>query len=256
MTQYVPKAQQAYGAFNGGEIIENKPIGFHREGGSLKAYSSLFYWAHATATVDSTIGLHPHQGFEILSFVLEGSIKHYDTQLDTWQALAAGDVQIIRAGNGISHSESMAAGSRLFQIWLDPDLSVTMSQAASYDDYKSSSFLRSTINDQLTVTHYAGNKGIIQLDTPSVQIEKWTISTSTALNIPLVRDQTYSIYSLEGSITIDDAIMETDDFLVIKESSQVKLHGNGQIFIIASPTILNYATYSLLMQERMGRQGL
>ena len=68
----VSKEEQAYGAFNGGEIVENKPIGFNREGGKLKPYSNLFYWANAIANVDSTIGLHPHQGFEIMSFILEG----------------------------------------------------------------------------------------------------------------------------------------------------------------------------------------
>ena len=40
--------------------------------------SNLFYWAHATATKDSTIGLHPHKGFEILTYVLKGKIRHYD----------------------------------------------------------------------------------------------------------------------------------------------------------------------------------
>jgi len=30
--QIINKESQAYGAFNGGEIVENKPIGFPREG--------------------------------------------------------------------------------------------------------------------------------------------------------------------------------------------------------------------------------
>ena len=66
--------------FNNGEIIENKPIGFPQDGGKLKPYSNLFYWAHAwTNNKKSTIGLHPHQGFEICSFVLSGKINHFDT---------------------------------------------------------------------------------------------------------------------------------------------------------------------------------
>ena len=38
---------QANGNFNNGEIIEKKPIGFSHDGGKLKPYSNLFYWAHA-----------------------------------------------------------------------------------------------------------------------------------------------------------------------------------------------------------------
>ena len=98
-------------------ILENKPIGFPQDGGIVKPYSNLFYWAHAWAPIeDSTIGLHPHRGFEICSFVLKGEIEHYDTLLDKWITLKKGDVQVIKAGKGISHSEKLKEGSEIFQI--------------------------------------------------------------------------------------------------------------------------------------------
>ena len=43
------KENQANGNFNGGEILEKKPIGFPQDGGMLRPYSNLFYWAHAWA---------------------------------------------------------------------------------------------------------------------------------------------------------------------------------------------------------------
>ena len=74
--QVIKKEDQADGNFNNGEILEKKPIGFPQDGGKIRPYSNLFYWAHAwTPKGKSTIGLHPHQGFEICSFVLEGSIN-------------------------------------------------------------------------------------------------------------------------------------------------------------------------------------
>jgi hypothetical protein len=51
----ISKSQQAVGAFNHGQIIENKPIGFPQDGGFVRPYSTLFYWARAEALVDSTI---------------------------------------------------------------------------------------------------------------------------------------------------------------------------------------------------------
>ena len=102
------KENQADGSFNYGEILEKKPIGFPQDGGKLKPYSNLFYWAHAwTPGTKSTIGLHPHQGFEICSFVLKGNINHFDTKQNKWIPLKEGDVQIIRSGNGISHAEEI-----------------------------------------------------------------------------------------------------------------------------------------------------
>ena len=112
---FYPPSVQASGNFNFGEILEKKPIGFPQDGGLLKPFSNLFYWAHAwTPGKRSTIGLHPHQGFEICSFVLKGNINHFDTKQNKWIPLSEGDVQIIRSGNGISHAEEIDDNSEIF----------------------------------------------------------------------------------------------------------------------------------------------
>ncbi len=243
--QIIKKEDQAYGAFNGGEIVENKPIGFPREGGPTKPYSSLFYWANAIAKVDSTIGLHPHEGFEIMSFVLKGSIKHYDTQLKDWKELNEGDAQIIRAGNGISHAEHMNKDSRMFQIWVDPNLNKTLQQAASYNDYKSSDIPISTESD-ITKLHYAGEKGIMQLDTSNIDIEKWKLNGSKEI---MDSNLVYSIYVLSGEVTINDAIAVKDDFVIV--DGPATLDGSCDLFVIASAKELTYETYGAMMQKRM-----
>ena len=117
MVRIYKKAEQANGQFNGGAILEKKPVGFPQDGGKLKSFSNLFYWAHAWSDEGSTIGLHPHQGFEIMTFIIEGEINHYDTKIDQWRNLKKGDVQIIRAGNGVSHAERLEPGAHIFQIW-------------------------------------------------------------------------------------------------------------------------------------------
>ena len=50
MIRVIENKNQAKGAFNNGEILENKPIGFPQDGGETKPYSNLFYWAHAWTT--------------------------------------------------------------------------------------------------------------------------------------------------------------------------------------------------------------
>ena len=131
------KESQADGNFNSGEILEKKPIGFPQDSGLLKPYSNLFYWAHAWAPdKTSLIGLHPHRGFEICSFILKGEIEHYDTLLDKWITLKQGDVQVIKSGKGISHSEKLLSGSEIFQIWFDPNIQESLYIDPSYNDFK------------------------------------------------------------------------------------------------------------------------
>ena len=82
--------------FNGA-FLENKPIPFP-DRGETTAYSNLFYWAHLEAFETAEFPLHPHEGFEIITFVFKGSLEHYDTATKVWTVLDAGGVQVIQAG--------------------------------------------------------------------------------------------------------------------------------------------------------------
>ncbi|PHS56258.1 MAG: hypothetical protein COB17_09615 [Sulfurimonas sp.] len=133
--RYLQKEEQELMPLFDGAFIENKPIAFpNREG--TTAYSNLFYWAHLEAYETSEFPLHPHEGFEIMTFVFKGSIEHYDTATKIWTALGEGGVQVIQAGSGVEHSERISKGTELFQIWFDPDFSKTMKKNATYKDYK------------------------------------------------------------------------------------------------------------------------
>lgn len=233
--------EQAYGAFNNGEIVENKPIGFPREGGSLKPYSNLFYWANAKANVDSTIGLHPHKGFEIMSFVLDGTIKHFDTKGNIWKDLTAGDVQIIRAGSGISHAEHMTKGSRMFQIWLDPDLNKTLQQDASYDDYQASSFPSSS-NDNYEQQVLIGESSPIKLDSPGVKVIRVKIYNSK-YSLDIGVDHVASVYVLDGKFELAKSTLSKDNFATIDDCDQIDIEGVGEIFVFITPLRPTYQTY-------------
>jgi redox-sensitive bicupin YhaK (pirin superfamily) len=59
-------------------------------------------------------GPHPHAGFETVSFLLEGEIG------DDQHKMKAGDFQIMTAGRGIIHTETIdkVARLRLLQLWV------------------------------------------------------------------------------------------------------------------------------------------
>lgn len=67
-------------------------------------------------------GMHPHRDMEIITIVLSGSLKHEDS-LGTSGQVLPGDVQIMSAGTGITHSEYNASATdplSLLQIWIQP----------------------------------------------------------------------------------------------------------------------------------------
>lgn len=249
--QVIPKENQGYGAFNGGEIIENKPIGFPQDGGELKPFSNLFYWAYAEAKVESTIGLHPHQGFEIMSFVLNGKIEHFDNQLNDWKPLHKGDAQIIRAGKGISHAEKMGEGSVMFQIWVDPSLQKTLQQPASYDDYRHEDF-PVEVENGISIKKYSGDGGPLTMDAPGMSISEWSFQQGSFERMADL-EKIYSIYVVEGEVKLNGEKAAQDAFVIIQDTDKIKIEteGDGKIFVIASDKKLSYPTYAEMMQARM-----
>lgn len=244
--QVIPKEKQGSGAFNGGEIVENKPIGFPQDHSSVRPYSNLFYWAHARAVTDSTIGLHPHQGFEICSFVLAGEIRHYDTKLRDWRPLKAGDVQIIRAGDGISHSEFMAKDAEIFQIWFDPDLTKTLHQPASYDDYPSADFPVETKEGAMLKT-LAGKGSPFRMDTPGVEIVQIDLNGAPH-TLEAEPSKIYSFYVLDGELSFNGQSAKTFDFVLLSDEASIELRTDtgAKLFLISSPKFPGYRTYGQL----------
>jgi len=82
----------------------------------------LRVWNDDTIAPQTGFPPHPHADMEIITYVREGAISHKDS-LGNAGRTEAGDVQVMSAGSGITHSEYNRENvtTRIFQIWIIPD---------------------------------------------------------------------------------------------------------------------------------------
>lgn len=68
-------------------------------------------------------GTHPHDNMEIITIPLEGGLTHRDS-MGSHATVRFGEVQVMSAGTGITHSEmnaSQTEKAKTLQLWIFPD---------------------------------------------------------------------------------------------------------------------------------------
>ncbi len=78
-------------------------------------------------------GMHSHHDMEIITYMLQGAIRHEDS-IGNGSVIVAGDAQRMTAGTGVRHSEFNASNqesAHLLQIWLTPE---SVGIAPSYEE--------------------------------------------------------------------------------------------------------------------------
>lgn len=85
-------------------------------------WGALRVWNDDRIAAQSGFPPHPHSDMEIITYVRTGAITHRDSMGNEGRT-EAGDVQVMSAGDGVTHSEFNLEGEEttLFQIWIIPD---------------------------------------------------------------------------------------------------------------------------------------
>lgn len=236
------KAAQVPGGFNGGAILENRPL-IPGHGDKVKPFSNLFYWAHAWSEQGSLLGEHPHEAFEIMTFVLRGKIEHYDSHTKAWKPLEAGSAQIIRAGSGLSHAERFFPGSHIFQIWFDPNLEEAIQEEPSYNDYPDTVFPTREENG-IKIKTYRSEDGPVAMKSAGLSILEYQLEAG-ARELALDPERVWGFYVVEGGLGMNQERLSIDDFWIARGESKLNLDVSEKtkLFAIGAPKRVSYATY-------------
>lgn len=146
------------------------------------------------------VGPHPHIGLQTVTWLLQGELIHKDS-LGSNQLIKPGQLNLMTAGSGVSHSEESTNKSNKIhgiQLWIaQPD--ATRNQGAAFEHHD---YLPETNVDNATATVLVGSFGsatsTARTDTPLLGVEM-TLGTGSTV-IELKREFEYGIVVLVGSV--------------------------------------------------------
>jgi len=170
---------------------------------------------------DDGFPTHPHRGFEIVSYMLDGGMEHGDS-LGVTHTAYPGDAMRITTGGGIEHSEMPAdgAGCNGLQLWVNLPREKKEIEA-DYADADAAALPTADV-DGATITTVVGEGSPLSLHTPMEYLDvrvdgtwEWTTPEGWA----------GFLYGVEGEGTVDGEAFEKGDVLPATDAGGVTVEG-------------------------------
>ncbi|HMR87641.1 MAG TPA: pirin family protein [Saprospiraceae bacterium] len=179
-------------------------------------------------------GRHPHDNMEIISIPLEGDLEHQDS-MGNIAVIKNGDIQVMSAGTGITHSEknkSLSNEVKFLQIWIFPN---KKNVEPRYD--------------QLTLNAEDRKNKLQQILSPSQDDDGVWIHQDAWFHLGSLDEgntQTYQlkkegngiyIFVINGEITVQDQKLNTRDGFGIWDVSEINISAgtNAEVLIMEVP---------------------
>lgn len=189
---------------------------------------------------------HPHRGFETVTYMLEGSMEHRD-HMGNIGRLGAGDVQWMKAGSGVIHSEMPKQEEgvmRGFQLWINLPASEKMTPA-TYNDIEASKIPHYRIGD-VNIVAIAG-----ELSANAIQLNGAVSGLSTdpayldlgfekddRIDIAIPDGYTALVYVFEGDTWIGEELPDKRHHLSKGELGRLSKYGQLHIRASADSKVL------------------
>jgi quercetin 2,3-dioxygenase len=154
------------------------------------------------------IGPHPHTGLQTVTYLIDGEALHHDS-LGTEQLITPGQLNLMTAGRGVSHSEE-ATGQyegklQGIQLWIaQPD--ATRKLAPAFEHHVDLPRIEA-MNTVATVLmgEFCGVTSAARHDTALMGAD---LKVFGRASFPLRRDFEYAVIVLEGSTMLNGEVLE------------------------------------------------
>jgi redox-sensitive bicupin YhaK (pirin superfamily) len=154
---------------------------------------------------------HPHRGFETVTYMLEGKMEHRD-HMGNVGLLESGDVQWMKAGAGVIHSEmpkQERGRMRGFQLWVNLPAAEKMTPA-TYDDiaadnipvYSLPGMQVKAIAGRLTVNNEALTGAVNDRSSEPAYLDIQVGKDALELEVEVPDGHTVLVYVYEGGVAV------------------------------------------------------
>jgi redox-sensitive bicupin YhaK (pirin superfamily) len=182
-------------------------------------WGNLRVWNDDTIAPQTGFPPHPHRDMEIITYVREGAITHQDN-LGNLGRTEAGDVQVMSAGTGITHSEYNKEDitTRIFQIWIQP------TRGGEKPSWGARPFPKGDRAGQFVVlaSGFAEDGDALPIRTDA-RVVGATLKAGETAEYPLGKDRRGYLVPATGAIEIDGVRVNARDGAAIRDEAVLRV---------------------------------
>jgi redox-sensitive bicupin YhaK (pirin superfamily) len=179
-------------------------------------FSALRVINDDSVTPGAGFATHGHRDMEIISYVLEGSIAHKDSEGNV-EVLPAGEFQLMSAGSGISHSEYNASKTeslKFLQIWIQPN---TLGNTPGYQQKNFGQAVGLT-----TIATPTGDKGTLQIK-QNATLSQLILAPNSEITYQVAVGRKVYVHQVAGQLSIDEQNLSAGDGAKLTDITTVTL---------------------------------
>ena len=173
-------------------------------------------------------GTHPHRDMEILTYVIDGALRHEDS-MGNGSVIRPGDAQRMSAGTGVLHSEmndSEAETCHLLQIWIRPE------RAGIEPGYEQRSFEPDELRDRLRpIASPDGGAGSITIH-QDVTILAGRLGAGVALRHEFADGRHGWLQVARGSVSLNGIELGPGAGAALSDEPEVELRALGEAEVL------------------------
>ncbi len=205
---------------------------------------------------------HPHRGFETVTYMLDGHMRHQD-HLGNVGELRSGGAQWMTAGRGIIHSEMPQQESgrmRGFQLWINLPAAEKM-KPAGYRDIQADEIPLAELPGGGKVKIVAGESqgvagAITGITTQPLMIDV-DLPAGRSFTQTLPEGHHAFVYPFEGKVTIGGQSVATNQAAILSPGTEVEITADGAarfLMLAAKPLrepVVQYGPFVMNSREEI-----
>ncbi|MEC7689832.1 MAG: pirin family protein [Pseudomonadota bacterium] len=171
---------------------------------------------------------HPHRGFQTVTYMLAGKMRHRDS-VGNEGVIEAGGIQWMNAGRGLIHEEMPEQESGLlqgFQLWVNLPAKEKMS-APGYEDIHPDAVPDVAIGQQVRVKILAGEFNGVSGPVKSHSVDPLFIDVQSAaeeeVTLPLADEHNTFVYCYEGGLQIAEQPVSHGKLAVLSKGTALTM---------------------------------